>query len=321
METAPVTSNQYPSEQKPRGEKIASPLLKWAGGKNWFAKATGASLRNYLVAVGGRYIEPFLGSGAVALWLLSQIELQRQPDRFILTDVLEPLCEFHSVVRDYPGELAWGLSALAIQGVDEENYYRVRDLRPDGPVARAARLFYLNRIGFNGLYRENKKGDFNVPYGDACYRKSVVGRSARDAIESLFPNREKIQLVSDALKGALIGQADFGEPIDEAQKGDLIYADSPYDGTFESYSSGGFGDGDQERLAEALYRAHERGTVFVAHNALTDRVKYFYSEWCQLIEVAEKRSIAANGSRRQRAPAVVITNDEVMANELRRVLG
>jgi DNA adenine methylase len=255
--------------------------------------------KSFLEESGGYFVEPFAGSSAMLLAV--------QPERAVLGDVLEPLMEFYSVVRDDPGGLAWNLSSLAILGVDKESYLRVRDMRPETPVGRAARFFFLNRTSFNGLYRENKNGDFNVPWGDATYRKSIIGRSARDAIESLFPNREKIQQVSDALKRVEVLHAgDFSVLIDAAGAGDLIYVDSPYSGTFANYASGGFGPADQERLAEALYLATERGAVVVAHNALTDQVKYLYLEWCGIIEVNEKRSIAANGSRRQPAPCAVM---------------
>lgn len=305
-----------------RTPTTAAPLLKWAGGKRWFVEAAGEIVADELAPPlsTGRYFEPFLGGAALALFLGDRLKLR---ERMVLTDVLQPLAEFYQVVRDIPGELAWGLSAVAVPGVSKEDYYRVRESRPETPVGRAARLMYLNRLGFNGLYRENRSGGFNVPYGDAGYRASVVGRSSRDAIESLFPNREKIQRVSDALAGALIGQADFEEAVDAAGAGDLVYADPPYDGTFESYASGGFGEGDQERLAAALARAASRGATVIAHNSLTTRIEVLYQGWT-ILKVAEKRSIAANGEKRGRAPSVVMVSPSdypALAGRLSAALG
>lgn len=285
----------------------ATPLLKWAGGKRWFADACGGILASRLAA-GGRYFEPFTGGASVALWLGSHAPLAGSLDRMMLTDVLTPLVEFYTVVRDDPGGLAWTLSGLASPGVTKEDYLRVRDMRPETALGRAARLLYLNRLGFNGLYRENKSGDFNVPYGDAGYRASAVGRCSRDAIESLFPNLEKFHMVSRALKPALIGQSDFEAAIDCASAGDIVYTDPPYDGTFESYSSGGFGPGDQARLAAALARAAARGATIVTHNALTPLVQDLY-HWATVLQVQEKRSIAAQGDKRGRAPCCVAVAD------------
>lgn len=285
--------------------KMIQPLLRWAGAKRWFAPQAIPTFTEYLTETGGRYFEPFFGSGSMGIQMPDTIER-------VFADRLEPLIEFHEMVRDKPGELAWGLSALAIKGVDKENFLWVRDEhKPDTPVGRAARFFYLNRICFNGLYRENKKGKFNVPYGDAAYRKSVIGRSARDAIESLFPNREKIQNVHHALQGALIGAADFEEVIAEAGDGDLVYCDPPYHDTFSGYERTGFNSDDHERLATALYEATGRGAAVIAHNSLTDKVRYWYGEWCEIVEVKEKRSIAARGSSRKKAPCAVISNRKI----------
>ena len=304
---------------KSRSERTTSrlaPLLKWAGAKNWCADAFAPIFRTYLES-GGYYIEPFVGSGSM--------HLATQAPLAVLGDTLEPLMEMHAVVRDTPGEFAWGLSGLCVRGVDEETYYWVRDESPrDTAVQRAARLLYLNRLDFNGLYRENKKGEFNVPYGGACYRKSIIGRSARDAIGALFPNREKIEHVSLALKTAELYTGDFAALVENASAGDLIYADPPYSGTFAQYAAGGFDDADQERLAVALAEAHFRGAVVVAHNALTDHVKYLYGEWCHMIYVNERRAIAADGDKRGDAPCVVAVSQnapEGMAEVVRAALG
>lgn len=281
---------------------IVRPILKWAGAKNWAVPHLAGPIIDYLQRTGGYFVEPFLGSASMALAIGSE---SSQP--MALSDILQPLIEFYEVVRERPGEVAWQLSAYGIEGVGPENYYRIRDLRPEDPVQRAARLLFLNRLGFNGLYRENKAGEFNVPYGDAIYRKSIIGRSARDAMESLFPNKERIHHVAVALRDAELFCGDFQAVIDAAGPGDLVYADPPYDVGFDAYSKDGFTADDQERLAEALWNAAQRGAAVVAHNALTERVFDLY-DWCEVTEVAEKRSIAANGSRRQRAACGLMTS-------------
>lgn len=289
-------------ERKP---PLVTSLLKWAGGKKWFAPDAAPAFSDYLEKSGGRYFEPFFGTGIVGMQVSKKVE------RFF-TDKLEPLIEFHQTVRDHPGELAYGLSALALRGIDKENYYWVRDeYRPDYAVGRAARFLFLNRLSFNGLYRENKKGQFNVPYGDASDRKSIVGLSASDAITSLFPAREKIQYAHNALQGAVIEAADFQEVIEEAKEGDLVYCDPPYFDTFSNYQKDGFGEDAQERLAEALYYASERGAAVIAHNSLNEKVRYWYGDWCDIAEIQEKRSISAKGSSRQKASCALISNGKI----------
>lgn len=254
----------------------------------------------HLSRTGGRYIEPFLGGGAMALWL--------GLPNMVLGDACRPLMEtLHEIQKD-AGAVVWNLSALAIRGVDKESYYRVRDMRPRTSMQRAARFLYLNRLCFNGIYRENSKGKFNVPYADARFRKSVIGRSARDAVESLFPNKERFHQVATALSGAQIGPWDFGELIGAADEGDLLYIDPPYDGAYSSYTALGFTVEDQERLAGELREAHEAGAAFIAHNADTDNVRKWY-EWAPVIvRSKEKRQINADTRGRGRVPCLIITN-------------
>jgi DNA adenine methylase len=277
-----------------------SPLLKWAGGKRWFLPVASDGIRGYLEKSGGNYFEPFLGGAAMALSL-------GLPD-MILSDAIEELVEFYETVRDDPADVAWMLSAYAIEGVDKENYLRVRDYRPSTRGSRAARLLYLNRLCFNGVYRVNKGGTFNVPYGDQAYRESVIKRKSRDAIGSLFPHKGKIEAVSEALREATICCVDFELVIEEAGANDLLYVDPPYDEGYSSYTAKKFTKADQERLAEALYYAHKRGAAIIAHNANTEDVNYWYHEWMTMRSVDERRAINSDTANRDGAPCVVATN-------------
>jgi DNA adenine methylase len=286
----------------------ATPILKWAGGKKWMIDLVGNGIWGRLQRTRGRYIEPFLGGGALALWL----GFCHDRPAMVLGDKVEPLIEFYREVQRNPGKLAWVLSALAIKGVDEGDYYRVRDSFNNkrlSSVQRAARFLYLNRLGYNGLYRENKKGDHNVPYGDTAYRKSVVGRKSRDAIDALFPNKGKLERVSQAFRFADLLAQDFEETIAPADDGDVVYADPPYDGTFDTYSAGGFGQEGQKRLAAVLLDAHERGATIIANNADTELVRELYSPWAEIMLTKEKRSISCDGKTRVRKQCLLITTD------------
>lgn len=287
---------------KPATVANATPLLKWPGGKRWFLPRALDGIRAFLDETGGHYVEPFCGGAAMALAL--------EWDRMVLGDAAAEIIEFYQTVVADPAKVAWQLSALAIEGVEKENYYRVRDMRPDTALGRAARILYLNRLSFNGLYRVNKSGDYNVPYGDQVYRKSVVNRRSRDAITSLFPHKGKIEAVARALGDAELYAGDFAPLIDATDEGDLVYADPPYDEQFDQYTAEGFKLQDQVRLAGALYEANKRNVAFIAHNSNTEHVRELYLGWAHVFYVDERRAINRNGADRTGAKCVVITNLE-----------
>lgn len=274
----------------------ATPLLKWAGGKRRQLKILVPLIVERLEH-GGRYLEPFLGGGAVALHL-------GIGERMILNDAIAELVVFYRTVRDEPARVAWALSAYACRGVDEAAYYSVRDERPTDPIFVAARMLYLNRLGFNGLYRVNVKGEFNVPYGKQPYRESVVNRKSADAVTSLFPHKGKIEAVSDALRGARLLHGDFERVIDAAGADDVVYADPPYDGTYNSYNAQGFTESDQRRLAKVLKRARYRGARVLTSNSDTPLVRELYS-WAELLDTKEGRPINADVANRGKAPCVL----------------
>ena len=286
---------------------VASPVLKWAGGKKWVIDLVGKGIWGRLQRTRGRYFEPFLGGGALALWL----GFSHDEPAMILGDMVTPLMEFYRELVSSPGTVAYALSALAIKGVDKESYYRVRDMRPEERLQRAARMLYLNRLCYNGLYRENKKGDFNVPYGDAAYRKSIVGRKSRDAIGALFPHKGKLEAVAEAFRHADLLTQDFAETLATAGDGDVIYADPPYDGTFDTYSASGFGEEGQVRLADELREAHRHEATIIANNSDTPLVRKLYS-WATIVTTKEKRSISCDGETRQRTSCVLITTDDAV---------
>lgn len=263
----------------------ARPVLKWAGGKAWAIPYVARGLWEALARGRGRYREPFVGGAAMAAHL--------GVSGMVLTDVNDGLVKLYRVIRDSPGFLTWALSGLCVAGVDEAAYYRVRDEFPaDNEIARAARFVYLNRLDFNGLYRENRQGKFNVPYGGAMYRPSVVHRVARDDLGSLFPNAERFHALSRALAGSTLEACDFRYAIDAAGPGDVLYCDPPYDGAFDAYTAKGFGEREQADLARLLRMARDRGVTFVAHNADTPLVRSLYG-WAEVYPIREGRSISA----------------------------
>jgi DNA adenine methylase len=259
-------------------------LLRWAGGKRWFVKEFGDDLFRRVIELGGTYTEPFLGGGAMALHL--------GLPGMVLGDAEEELMLAYVALRDNPEELSIILDWLADQhGTDQAGYNKVRQLNPGTGVEVAGRLIYLNRLCFNGVYRKNKRGEFNVPWGK---------------VEKEMPGYERIREVSIALKDAELRAGDFEAVISLAGANDLIYADPPYHQTYAGYTPRGFIDKDQERLAEALYNAHQRGAEFYAHNADTEKVRYWYGEWAEIIPTQERRNVNSDGKGREPVQCVLI---------------
>lgn len=270
----------------PPAPAAVSPLLRWAGGKRWFVKDYGDDMFDHVIKSGGQYIEPFLGGGAMAFHLGLH--------NMILSDVEEEIMLVYTFVRDNPDQLFAMLNILKEEGTDKETFYRIRaaDLNQLTPVEVAARCIYLNKLCFNGLFRKNQSGRFNVPYQGDPNRK--------------FPTLDDIMALSRALERTKLRCLDFADSIAMAREGDTIYADPPYHETGVGYTANGFDDSDQERLAEALYRAKERGASFFAHNADTAKVRYWYEEWAEIISTSEKRKINSKGDERGDVPCVLI---------------
>lgn len=280
--------------------KKAKPIVKWLGGKKWMIKLTAQGVYMRLCKTGGRYIEPFLGGGAMALHL--------GLPHMIIADACSHLIRTYLAVRDEPAEVAWAISALATAGVDEETYYRVREsfnAVDADEIKQAARFIYLNKIGYNGVYRENKKGKFNVPYGDQVYRKSVVKRRTNDRVDNLFPSSRTLHDLSGAYAMADLSIADFRDTIAKARAGDVIFSDPPYAQTYNGYTADGFGPDDQVDLAQVLRDAWGRGAMILATNADEPEVRALY-DWATVMTTAEARSVSRIASQRVRTGCVLV---------------
>jgi DNA adenine methylase len=261
----------------------AAPILRWVGGKSWLVPLICPGIHRYLRRSLGRYIEPFLGGAAVALDL--------GLPRMILGDLCAPLIDMYRTVRSSPKNVAHVLRQMK-----ETDYYKVRgaDFHRPGSIATAARFLYLNRTCFNGLYRENKRGKFNVPKGDIIPR---------------FPTEKDLQSVQSAFLRADLAVASYQETIEQAKRGDVVYADPPYLGVYDGYNATGFGLLEHRQLAECLGRAVERGAAVIATNSDTEEVRRMYADMFAT-PVEEQRTVAAKGSSRGRAKALLITSDE-----------
>jgi len=239
----------------------ARPFLKWAGGKATLFEEI--SKRLPPVDSIRRYVEPFLGGGAAFFGLRAQAP--DLPTR--LSDNNPELIGAYLALRDRVEDVVAALARHARRH-SPAHYYRVRGRVPEDPEERAARLLYLNRTCYNGLFRVNRKGEFNVPLGR--YRNPRILDE-----ENLFG-------VSRALQGVEIRCLDFEDAVFDCSAGDAVYFDPPYDplsltSNFTAYTTSGFGPDEQRRLARVFARLASRGVAVVASNSDTPFTRELYT--------------------------------------------
>jgi DNA adenine methylase len=265
---------------------MTRPLLKWPGGKSRQAAEIAAAIG----PVRGTYYEPFVGSAAVYLHLRSAGLVERA----VLSDVNERLLDVHREVRDDVEAVLRILGALPVEGDWRGDYYGIRKALNDGypGLMRAARMIWLNHACFNGLYRENQKGEFNVAAGDY----------ARISL----PTHEHFREVSGLLRGAHIDVRDFRDSLQLAGPGDVVYLDPPYvpiskTSSFAAYSADGFDYFDQIDLAIEAQNAATRGAraVISNHDLPATRGLYCKEDGFRLVRTSPiRRSISCKGTAR-----------------------
>jgi DNA adenine methylase len=255
----------------------AKPPLKWAGGKSQIL----SRLVEHFPARFDRLIEPFLGGAAVSLSL-------KQGIPSLLNDSNFELINLYSVIKEQPLELMSELDSLAAR-YSNEFYYQLRAGTPSSALAQAARTVFLNKTGFNGLYRQNRQGRFNVPFGH------------RPKCPALYDAQNVLQ-VSRRLQSAELRHGDFATAILDAGKGDFVYCDPPYEplsrtSSFNAYTLGGFSQDEQRRLRDACSAAARRGAVVAISNSAAPFILDLFAGE-QVQRVAARRSINSKGSGR-----------------------
>jgi DNA adenine methylase len=280
------------------------PFLRWVGGKRWLADVLVPRIVGQLNA-GGRYVEPFLGAGAIALAVAAwRYEERRYDIQLTLGDVCEPLINTWAQIAQGPHDVLAELGVLIAEGLGEDAYYNARGLynnlalgERDTTPRGAALFLYLNATGYNGVYRENKQGGYNVPYGK---RKNPP-----------MLTKEDVEALGNTLQHVRFYVGDFDVPTSSACCGDVVFADSPYDETFGDYTAKGFDEAAQERLARSLRQASDRGATIYATNADTPRIRTLY-RWAEIERVNEKRSVAPKGGAGRAPASCVLIRKEPM---------
>ena len=260
---------------------IAHPPLKWAGGKTKLL----SSILPLLPAKIGTYYEPFIGGGAVFFALAAEGRFERAR----ISDINAELVNLYKVIQSKPQLL---MEIARTFRVNKEDFLRVRANTPTNfsslDAYLAARTVYLNKTCFNGLYRVNKKSEFNVPWGK--YENPT-----------LFVE-ENILACSDALGQAEILQGDFEKMVWTARRGDVVYFDPPYvpvskTANFVGYAKDGFGPEEQERLRDVAKRLDNDGVYVLLSNSDTPFVRELYKGF-RIAEVQAPRRVNSKGGGR-----------------------
>ncbi len=266
------------------------PFIKWVGGKTQLL----ADLVRLLPPTFNNYHEPFLGGGALFFKLYSLNLITKS----YLSDSNEELINTWLVIKNNTSELINELSKKDFYVNEKTRYYEIRAWEPIDPVKRAARFIYLNKTAYNGLYRVNSKGKFNVPFGRYKNPKIL--------------DEENLWRVHVALQDAEIFIADFADVLTRAKKEDLVYFDPPYhpiskSSSFTQYTKNAFGLKEQERLSKVFKELDKRGCYVILSNSNTPLIKELYSEF-NIHQVLARRAINSNPNGRKPIYELVITN-------------
>ena len=264
----------------------AKPFLKWVGGKRQLLP----ELRSLMPEKFGSYFEPFVGGGALFF------DFEKHGSARI-GDTNKELIATYRTVRDLPRLVVEELEKMENTS---DFFYKTRaqNWRDLKQIEVAARMIYLNKSGFNGLYRVNKKGVFNVPYG------KMEGKP--------FFDRDVIMRASKALQGTTILCGPYNETTLHAGKGDLVYFDPPYvpiskTSNFTAYNGDGFDIHDQELLADHFDELHRRGCYLMLSNSHCEYILNRYRDY-KIYVVEARRNINSNGAKRGKIKEVIVTN-------------
>jgi DNA adenine methylase len=265
------------------------PIVKWAGGKRQLIFDLIKNMpKNY-----NRYFEPFIGGGALFFEL--------QPENAYISDVNEELINLYSVIQNNVDEL---IEDLQKHEVSKKYFLKIREAdrkhsyKKWTNVQKASRFIYLNRTCFNGLYRVNSKGQFNVPFGNYSNPRII--------------DEHNLYNCSELLKNTQIECKSFTAILNEVEKGDFVYFDPPYmplseTSSFTSYTKDGFDEDMQFQLREVCDELNDRGVYFLLSNSNTPLINELYSEYT-IKKVFASRQINANANGRGKIAEVLVKN-------------
>ena len=263
----------------------ARPFLRWAGGKSWLIN----QLDNLIqIDTFNQYHEPFFGGGAFFFHINPQ-----SPS--YLNDLNHELIETYECVKD---DVLGVIDELKKFHNTKEFYYKVRSSNFKKPQKKAARFIFLNQTSFNGIYRVNLKGEYNVPFG---FRK-------KDFLET-----ELLKIASKTLKSAIFSKGDFLCSLDNIQENDLVFLDPPYtithnDNGFFKYNAKLFTKDDQLRLSDMIDEIKRRNAFYILTNAAHEKVKEIFNKNDNMIELKRASLIGGKNAKRDKYSELMVTN-------------
>ena len=266
-------------EMRPR------PFIKWAGGKNWLT----TRINNFLPSKFKNYHEPFLGGAAVFFHV-------RPTNKVFLSDLNSELINAFKKIKKDPLQVISHLDTLEN---NEANYYKVRATVSTDNSFNAARFIFLNKTCYNGIYRVNSGGKFNVPYG---HNNSVT-----------IHEKDNLFVVSKAMKKATLRSQDFEKCLGKIEKGDLVFLDPPYtvahnNNGFLEYNQKIFTWNDQERLADFVNEIRKKRAFFILTNAVHDSIVNLYKNLGKRYELDRYSTITSRIEKRKKISEYLITN-------------
>jgi DNA adenine methylase len=275
--------------------ELVKPFLKWAGGKRQLQEVLRANLPSQWDRNLKSYFEPFIGGGAMLFDL--------QPPQATISDRNPQLINCYEVIRDAVDEL---IEELKQHSNEESYYYNIRDwdrndiLSTKNKIESASRIIFLNKTCYNGLFRVNAAGQFNVPFG-RYKNPNIVDISGLKAV-SEYLQTNKVSILNQ----------DFQEAVNNAESGDFIYFDPPYDpvsstASFTSYYVDKFDKDEQKRLKETVDDLSHRGCHILLSNAYTDFIRDLYRDYEQ-VKVSATRSINSIATKRGKVEEILIKN-------------
>lgn len=260
------------------------PFLRWAGGKGWLVDKLKSTLHiNQYVS----YHEPFIGGGAILF--------NFTPPNAHISDFNNNLIQCYINVRDHVDLIIEHIKNFECT---EKEYYKIRSQKSEDSIYKAAQFIYLNQMSFNGIYRENSKGEYNVPYG----RRG-----------SFRFNFENLKRVSNYLETVKISTADFAKCLDDIQEGSLIFLDPPYtvshnNNGFIQYNQKIFALEDQYRLAEVITEIKNKGAFYILTNANHKKIKEIFDLGDHCFEVERMSVIGGLHAQRGKYKECIFTN-------------
>jgi DNA adenine methylase len=280
---------------KPKHDEKLKPFLKWAGGKRQLTK----KIREFVPTDFNLYFEPFVGGGAVLFDL--------QPPTALINDVNEELINCYRIIKETPEPL---IAHAKLHPNTKRHFYRLRsrDRKPDfkkmSALERASRILFLNKTCFNGLFRVNSQGHFNVPYSK--YANPLIVDEVAIRAASRYLNSSTVEMSS----------GDFADAVSGAGRGDFVYFDPPYDpisdtSSFTGYNLPSFDRKEQQRLKSLCDDLTRRGCKVLLSNSATDFIRTLYRNERRytIVEVKANRNINSVGSGRGKVKELLIFNN------------